>query len=143
VRQIVSDVFRAMVNNGTVGANGLTSKMKEISMYLYCQKCATVARAQPSEIEQHTTWYHMHNNAWWPLQYMTTGDAMAALKHGVVVTDDNEPKYTQEKVDARRHTKAQQSGGPQALQPVTAQENTPTDCINWDEELAILLKEGK
>jgi hypothetical protein len=117
--------------------------VEELILYLYCQKCSTIKHATPSDIERHTTWYHMHNNAWWPLQYMTTGNAMAAIDHGGVLIDEEEPKYSQEEVDARRHTKAQQAPGVQALQPVAKQENRPTDFVDWDAELAILLKEGK
>ncbi len=111
-------------------------------MYLYCQKCATVVRATPHEIEQHTTWYHMHNNAWWPLQYVTTADAMVSIDHGAVrMGTGDEPTYTQQEVDARRSTREVA----QNRTPLSAQvEPTPgAPDVDWDYELSILLKEGK
>lgn len=111
-------------------------------MYLHCQKCATVEHALPSEIEQHTTWYHMHNNAWWPLQFVTTTNAMVAIDHGAVrIGDGSEPKYTQAEVDARRSTKEAARG--RTPLPPLEEANPESPAIDWDYELTILLKEGK
>jgi hypothetical protein len=115
---------------------------REGEMYFLCQKCSTVEHATPQEIEKHTTWYHMHNNAWWPLQFVTTSDAMAAMEYGsVIMSDGTEPKYTQAEVDARRSTKEAASGRPRLGPLEEPKPGVPE--VDWDYELRILLLEGK